>query len=238
MIQKTIGLIGGMSWESTSLYYQLINQHVRARLGGLHSASILLYSYDFEPIRALQYAGRWDDAGDDLARTAMRLESAGADCILLATNTMHIVADRIADSVGVPMLHIADCTASRILAAGVSNIGLLGTIFTMEQDFYVRRLRDRGLNVLVPDATGGRQMVNRVIYDELCRGIVLDSSRNAYFAEIDELNARGAEAVILGCTEIGMLVEDRQSSLPTFDTTGIHAEAAAEFAVGSPPANI
>ena len=231
MTAKTIGLIGGMSWESTALYYKLINQHVVEKLGNLHSASILMYSYDFEPIKVLQYAERWDLAGDDLARTAQRLEAGGADCILVGTNTMHIVADRVAERIEVPLLHIADCTADRIIRAGIKSVALLGTKFTMEKDFYIGRLRERGLEVLVPDAYG-RELVNRVIYDELCRGKVIDRSRQAYVDEIGALGLRGAEAVILGCTEIGMLINDRNSPLPVFDTTAIHAQAAAEFCIG------
>jgi aspartate racemase len=231
MTARTIGLIGGMSWESTALYYKLINQHVAERLGNLHSASIIIHSYDFEPIKVLQYAERWDLAGDDLARTAQRLEAGGADCVLIGTNTMHIVADRVAEKISIPLLHIANCTADRILQAGIKSVGLLGTKFTMEKDFYAGHLRDRGLNVIVPDAYG-RELVNRVIYDELCRGQVIDSSRQAYVDEIGALGLRGAEAVILGCTEICMLIDERNSPLPTFDTTAIHAEAAAEFCLG------
>lgn len=228
MTEKTIGLIGGMSWESTALYYKLINQHVGERLGNLHSASILMYSYDFEPIKVLQYAERWDLAGDDLARTAQRLETAGADCVLIGTNTMHIVADRVAAGIKVPLLHIADCTADRIIQSGIKSVGLLGTKFTMEKQFYADRLRRRGINVIVPGEFG-RELVNRVIYDELCLGKVIDSSRDAYVDEIGALGLRGAEAVILGCTEIGMLIGDHNSPLPIFDTTAIHAAAAADF---------
>ena len=231
MTARTIGLIGGMSWESSALYYKLINQHVGRRLGGLHSASMMMYSYDFEPIKALQYAERWGEAGAELARTAFRLQAGGADGILLTTNTMHLVADQITAAITVPFLHIADCTADRIMEAGIGTVGLLGTKFTMEKDFYTGRLRERGIEVLVP-GEAGRQKVNQVIYDELCLGQVLDSSRQAYVAEIEELGLRGAEAVVLGCTEIGMLIDDGCSPLPTFDTTVIHAQAAAEFCMG------
>lgn len=231
MTAKTIGLIGGMSWESTALYYKLINQRVAEKLGNLHSASILMYSYDFEPIKVLQYAERWDLAGDELARTAQRLQAGGADCILIGTNTMHIVADRVAKNINVPLLHIADCTANRIIQAGIKTVGLLGTKFTMEKDFYIGHLRDRGINVIVPD-TYGRDLVNRIIYDELCLGIVTDALRQAFVDEIGALGLRGAEAVILGCTEIGMLIDEDNSPLPTFDTTAIHAAAAAEFCIG------
>ena len=232
MKQKTIGLIGGMSWESTALYYKLINQHVGAKLGNLHSASILMYSYDFEPIKVWQYAERWDLAGNDLAHTALRLQAGGADCIVIGTNTMHIAADRVADAINVPLLHIADCTADRIVDAGIRSIGLLGTKFTMEKSFYADRLRKRGLDVIVPDSFG-RELVNRVIYDELCLGKVETESRQALVDEIGALGLRGAEAVILGCTELGMLIDDRNSPLPTFDTTAIHAEAAAEFCLAA-----
>jgi aspartate racemase len=231
MTHRTIGLIGGMSWESTALYYKLINQHVAGKLGNLHSASILMYSYDFEPIKVLQYAERWDLAGSDLAQTALRLQAGGADCIIIGTNTMHIVADRIADAISVPLLHIADCTADKIIDAGIRSIGLIGTKFTMEKAFYANRLRKRGLDVIVPDAFG-RDLVNRVIYDELCLGQIIGESRQAYVDEIGALGLRGAEAVILGCTEIGMLIDDHNSPLPTFDTTAIHAAAAAEFCLG------
>lgn len=231
MTCKTIGLIGGMSWESTALYYKLINQEVSRRLGALHSASILLYSYDFEPIKALQYSERWDEAGDDLARTAQRLEAGGADCIVIGTNTMHIVADRVAAAIEIPLLHIADATADAIIAARIRSVGLLGTRFTMEKDFYSSHLQARGLEVLVPDADG-RDLINHVIYDELCLGKVLQESRHAYVDEIAALASRGAEAVILGCTEIGMLIDDSNSPLPTFDTTAIHAAAAADFCIG------
>lgn len=231
MTARTIGLIGGMSWESTALYYKLINQHVGEKLGNLHSASILMYSYDFEPIKVLQYAERWDLAGNDLAQTALRLQAGGADCIVIGTNTMHIVADRVAEAINIPLLHIADCTADRIIESGVRSVGLLGTKFTMEKQFYADRLRDRGLNVIVPDAFG-RELVNRVVYDELCLGQVTDDSRKAYVDEIGALGLRGAEAVILGCTEIGMLINEDKSPLPIFDTTAIHAAAAAEFCLG------
>lgn len=231
MTRRTIGLIGGMSWESTALYYKLINQEVSRRLGSLHSASILMYSYDFEPIKALQYAERWDDAGDDLARTAQRLQAGGADCIVIGTNTMHLVADRVAAGIQIPLLHIADATADAIIAAGITSVGLLGTKFTMEKDFYASHLRARGLEVLVPDESS-REMINRVIYNELCLGKVLGSSRQAYIEQISAFADDGAEAVILGCTEIGMLIDDSNSPLPAFDTTAIHAAAAAEFCIG------
>jgi len=226
---KTLGLIGGMSWESSAFYYKLINESVRDRLGGLHSASLLMYSYDFEFIKELQYAGRWDEAGAHLAGVAARLEAAGAEAIVVCTNTMHKVAGRISAAIAIPLLHIADCTADRLIADGVGSVALLGTRFTMEEDFYRSRLEARGLHVLVPDVAG-RGEVNRIIYDELCQGRVLDASREIYREQIGKLAGAGAEAVILGCTEIGMLIRAADVSLPVFDTTVIHAEAAAAFA--------
>ncbi len=228
---KTIGLIGGMSWESSALYYKLINEAVRERLGGLRSASLLMYSYDFEVIKSLQYAGSWEEAGAELAGTAVRLEKAGADAILICTNTMHKVADQVVEAVNVPLLHIAECTADRLSASGIGRVALLGTKFTMEEDFYRSRLEARGLEVIVPTAEG-RSEVNRVIYEELCQGRVLDASRERYRSEIDAMARQGAQAVILGCTEIGMLICESDASVPTFDTTAIHAQAAAEFAIG------
>jgi len=228
---KTIGLLGGMSWESTVPYYRTINETIRGRLGGLHSARIVLYSVDFHEIEAAQHAGRWDDAGAQLAAAARALEAAGADFIVLATNTMHKVAPQIEAAVALPLLHIADPTAERIRAAGHRRIGLLGTRFTMEEDFYIERLRSRhALDVLVPDAAD-RDVVHRIIYDELCLGTIAAASRDAYRAIIGRLVARGAECVILGCTEISLLVSDRDSPVPLFDTTTIHAEAAALHAL-------
>jgi len=227
---KTIGLIGGMSWESSALYYKLINEAVRDRLGGLHSASLIMHSYDFETIKALQYAGKWGEAGDVLASTAAKLEAAGAEAILVCTNTMHKVAGQIIERTSIPLLHIADCTADRLLARGIGTTALLGTKFTMEEDFYKARLEARGLKVLIP-GDSGRAEVNRVIYEELCQGKVLAHSRERYIQETEALAAAGAEAVILGCTEIGMLIKEGDVSIPTFDTTIIHAEAAADFAV-------
>jgi aspartate racemase len=226
---RTLGLIGGMSWESTALYYRLINEGVRARLGGLRSASLLLYSYNFEPIRDMQSEGRWDEAGDSLARTAATLEQAGAEAIVLATNTMHKVADRIVAAVDIPLLHIADATAERIRAAGLTRVALLGTRFTMEEPFYRERLAARGVESLVPPPEAGAE-VNRVIYDELCRGQVLAMSRERYRRVILDLLYRGAEGVILGCTEITLLIGEADAPAPVFDTTAIHADAAAVFA--------
>lgn len=220
---KTIGLIGGMSWESTALYYRILNQETARRLGGLHSAPILLHSIDFAPIEAMQQAGDWQAAGDLLADSAGRLEAAGAGVIGLATNTMHLVADRIVSAIHVPFVHIADPTADALLAAGVSRVGLLGTRFTMEMPFYRERLEARGLDVRLPRQGIGD--LNRIIYDELCRGIVRDPSRHVFAAAIDAMAADGAQAVILGCTEIGLLIDGQSSSLPVFDTTDLHAKA-------------
>lgn len=229
--QVVIGLIGGMSWESSAEYYRIINQAVRSRLGGLRSARCLMWSFDFGEIEALQHAGRWDDAAALLADAARRLERGGADFFLICTNTMHRVADQVQAAVGIPLLHIADATAERVKARGIKRVGLLGTAFTMEQDFYKGRLqRGFGLDVLVPDA-GDRAMVHRVIYDELVQGRVEPASRDAYRAVIARLAGRGAEAVILGCTELMLLVTPDDSPVPLFDTTRIHAEAAAERAL-------
>ena len=228
---KTIGLLGGMSWESTLPYYRHINEAVRERLGGLHSARLVLYSLDFHEIEALQRQGDWAAAGTLLADAARRLESAGADFLLLCTNTMHKVADAIEAASALPLLHIADPTAAAIQAAGLQRVGLLGTRFTMEQPFYRQRLEDRyGIQVLVPDEPD-RAEVHRVIYEELCRGVVSEASRQAYRQVISRLVARGAQAVILGCTEIGLLVRADDAEVPLFDTCVLHAQAAAERAL-------
>lgn len=227
---KTIGLIGGMSWESTALYYKLINEGVRDALGQLRSASLLIYSYDFEAIKTLQYAGKWDEAGTSLAETAARLEAAGAEAILICTNTMHKVAAIVETRIGIPLLHLADCTADEVLNAGTKRVALLGTRFTMEEDFYKSRLEARGLEVLVPGADDIAE-VNRVIYDELCQGVVLDTSRARYKAIVEQLKSLGAQGVILGCTEITMLIQPGDVSVPVFDTTAIHAAAAVRFAI-------
>jgi len=230
---KIIGLIGGMSWESTLTYYREINETVKARLGGLHSAKLILYSVDFHEIERLQEAGDWGGAGQLLAGAARALESAGADCIVLCTNTMHKVAGQIEAAASIPFLHIADATAHAIKDSGHATVGLLGTRFTMEQDFYRDRLRDRhGLKVLVPRGED-RAIIHRVIYDELCLGQVIPASRAAYRRVIAELAADGAEAIILGCTEISLLVDQRDSPLPLFDTTGIHARQAVEWALAA-----
>lgn len=228
---KRIGLIGGMSWESSLLYYKLINQGIQARLGGFHSADCIMHSVDFADIEAMQQTGRWDDAATYLAQSAKGLYQAGAECIVLCTNTMHKVADAIINAVPVPFLHIADATAEAIQKAGYTQIGLLGTRFTMDEDFYTGRLTDKyGLSVLLPDSDG-RKMVNRVIFDELVRGVIRDESRQAYIGQIESLAQNGAQAVILGCTEIGMLIQPEHSPIPTFDTTALHVEAVIKFAL-------
>ncbi|KFL30268.1 hypothetical protein JP75_16995 [Devosia riboflavina] len=220
---KTIGLIGGMSWESTAHYYRILNQETAARLGGLHSAPVLVDSLDFAPIAELQSAGKWDEAGALLNRSALRLQAAGAEVIGLATNTMHLVAEQMMQGVNAPFVHIADPTADALLADGYTTVGLLGTRFTMEMGFYRERLEQRGLTALIPEVD--RTNLNGIIYDELCRGIVREESRKVYVDAIARLAARGAEAVILGCTEIGMLIDDAVSPLPVFDTTDLHARA-------------
>ena len=220
-----------MSWESTAHYYQDINELVKRRLGGLHSAKIVLYSVDFHDIEQLQKIGNWDEAGASLAKAAQSLEAAGADFLILCTNTMHKVAPAIANAVGIPLLHIADPTAEAVKSAGMRTIGLLGTRFTMEQDFYRGRLESQhGLHVIVPDETD-REVVHNIIYNELCLGQVKESSREAYREIIGRLIARGAEGIILGCTEIAMLISPDDVPIPVFDTTSIHASSAVEFAL-------
>jgi aspartate racemase len=226
-----IGLLGGMSWESSAEYYRYANEAVRNRLGGLHSADCIMRSVDFAEIEELQRTGDWDEAGRRLAGEARSLEAAGAELIVLCTNTMHKVADAIVDAVGVPLVHIADTTAHAIRAAGLDKVGLLATGYTMEQDFYVGRLRDRhGLDVIVPEP-GDRALVHRVIYDELCVGVVRDDSREEYRRVMARLVERGAEAILLGCTEIELLVGPEDASVPTFDTTRLHAERAVDLAL-------
>jgi aspartate racemase len=231
---KTIGLIGGMSWESTIPYYRLINERVKERLGGLHSARVILYSVDFHDIERLQHAGDWSAAGALLAQAARALELAGADFLVLCTNTMHKVAAAIEAAVAIPLLLIADPTAQQIQQAGHAVVGLLGTRFTMEQDFYRQRLERQGLAVLVPPEQE-RETVHRIIYDELCLGQVLPASRAAYQASIENMARAGAQAIILGCTEISLLVQQQHATLPLFDTTAIHAMAAADLALASIP---
>ena len=220
---KTIGLIGGMSWESTAHYYAILNRETSRLLGGLHSAPVIVHSVDFAPIEAMQRAGDWDGAGANLAAIARSLEAQGCGVIGLATNTMHICAPQIVDALGVPFIHIAAPTAEALLADGIETVGLLGTRFTMEKRFYIEELEMRGLNVLVPDV--GITNLNGIIYEELCLGIVRDESRRVYVDAIARLQSRGAEAVILGCTEIGMLIDDSVSPIPTYDTTELHAKA-------------
>lgn len=227
---KTIGIIGGMSWESTQSYYRLLNQGVKARLGGLHSAQICLYSLDFAPIEQLQAEGRWEAAGEVLAAAARRVEAAGAEGLLIATNTMHRVADQVAAAVSIPLLHIADATATRLQADGVNCVGLLGTRFTMEQPFYRERLEQQGIEVLIP-TDRQREEVHRIIYDELCQGRIEADSRQRYLQVIADLHLRGVDGVILGCTEIALLVGPEHTNVPLYDTTAIHAEAAVEWAL-------
>ena len=229
---KTIGLLGGMSWESTVPYYQIINRTIRERLGGFHSAKILLYSVDFDEVEQLQRANRWDEAGEMLASVAVKLEAAGADFLVLCTNTMHKVAASIEARVQVPLLHVTEPTALAIVSAGFSKVGLLGTRFTMEQDFYKSRLeQNHGLQVLVPSAID-REIVHRIIFQELVLGKIADSSRIEYRRVIASLISQGVQCIILGCTEIALLVSDTDASVPLFDTTALHARSAALYALG------
>lgn len=221
---KLIGLLGGMSWESTALYYSVMNEEVRARLGGLHSARVLLHSVDFQQIETLQHQGDWLGTANVLGQAAHGLAQGGADFLVIATNTMHIVAEKIAAQSGLDILHIADPTAEALIADGYDCVGLLGTAFTMQETFYTARLEAKGLQVLVPDV--GQTDIHQIIYKELCLGIVREESRAIYVRAIERLAQRGAQAVILGCTEIGMLIDDSVSPIPTFDTTELHAKAA------------
>jgi aspartate racemase len=228
---KTIGLIGGMSWESTVPYYRQVNETVKQHLGGLHSAKVVLYSVDFHEVERLQHAGDWDAAGVLLADAARSLQAAGADFLVLCTNTMHKVAPAIEAAVGIPLFHIADPTAEEIKRAGHTKVGLLGTRFTMEQPFYKERLRERhGLDVVVPEQAD-RDIIHRIIYEELCLGEIVAASRNEYRRIMAQLVAQGAQAVILGCTEISLLVGQQDATVPLFDTTAIHARKAAEHAL-------
>lgn len=228
---KTIGLLGGMSWESTALYYRIINESVNAQLGGLHSARLVMYSVDFYEIEQLQAAGDWQQAGEKLAAAAGALAAAGADFLVLCTNTMHKVAPAIASSTSLPLLHIADATAEAIQTAGLRKVGLLGTRFTMEQAFYKERLQQNyGIEVLIPNE-GGRETVHQVIYQELCLGHINAASREKYRAVMAELVAQGAEAIIMGCTEITLLIDQQDAAVPLFDTTLIHARAAVALAL-------
>ena len=226
---KTIGLIGGMSWESSAHYYRILNQETARRLGGLHSAAVIMHSVDFAPIAEMQSAGNWDAAGRQLNTVAQGLVRAGAEVLGLATNTMHVVSDIMLEGIGIPFIHIADPTAQALLGDGYDTVGLLGTRFTMEMDFYKQRLVSHGLNVLVPEVD--HTNLNGIIYEELCKGIVREESRRTYQAAIDRMAARGAQAVILGCTEIGMLIDDANSTLPTYDTTDLHARALVDAAL-------
>jgi aspartate racemase len=228
---KTIGIIGGMSAESTTHYYALLNEQVRKRLGGLHSAEVIIWSVDFAEIAQMQARGDWDLAGKKLAQIAYRLERVGADVILLATNTMHKVADSITETLDVPFIHIADATAEAIKSAGFKRPGLMATAYTMEQDFYTGRLREKhGLDVIVPNEVD-RAETHRIIYDELCKGIVTDASRTSFERIAQRLASEGADCLILGCTEVGMLLGSKNVTLPVFDTTIIHVAAATEFAL-------
>ncbi|WP_129688831.1 aspartate/glutamate racemase family protein [Gottfriedia acidiceleris] len=229
---KTIGLIGGMSWESSLLYYQIMNERVKEKLGGHHSAKSLLYSVDFQEIKTLQFEDRWDELTKIMIEIAKKLETSGADCLVICTNTMHKMAKEVEESVKIPLLHIADATAKEIVNNEIKKIALLGTAFTMEHDFYKGRLIEQfGLDVIVPNEAE-RKLVHNIIYEELCLGIVKEESKQVYLNIIDHLIEQGAEAVILGCTEITMLISQENCSIPVFDTTRIHAESAVDFALG------
>ena len=223
---KTVGLLGGMSWESTVTYYQIINKTVKEKLGGLHSAKILMYSVDFAEIEKLQASGNWEQSAEILANAAWRLEKAGADFIVICTNTMHKVAPQIQSRITIPILHIADATADELTKADIKTVALLGTKYTMTQDFYKRRINDKNIKVLIPKDED-IEIVNHVIYDELCRGIISENSRQEYIRIISSLQKKGAQGVILGCTEIGLLISQKDSPIPVFDTTLIHARKAA-----------
>jgi len=227
---RRIGLLGGMSWESSAEYYRLLNVLVRERLGGLHSADCLMYSVDFAPIAGMQRESRWAEAGEVLAAGAKALEAGGAEMVLLCTNTMHLVADQVQKAVSIPLLHLIDATATAIDRAGLTHVGLLATAFTMEGGFYVEGLASRGIDAQVPDAAD-RQLVHRVIYEELCVGVVSEESRASYREVIDRLVARGAQGIILGCTEIELLIGPGVSPVPVFPTTRLHAEAAVDAAL-------
>ncbi len=228
---KTIGMIGGMSWESSLEYYRILNETVKARLGGLHSAKCIMYSVDFAEIEALQHQGKWDEATEMMIDAAKRVENGGADFLIICTNTMHKMADEVQQNIKIPLLHIADATAEKIKSQGLKKIGLLGTRFTMEEKFYKGRLVEKHeLDVIIPTADE-RNTVHRVIYDELCKGEINESSKAKFIDIINHLVEHGAEGIILGCTEIGLLVKQDDSRVPLFDTTKIHAEAAVDFAL-------
>lgn len=227
---KTIGLLGGMSWESTALYYQQINKMVHGKLEKLHSAKVIINSVDFEEIAALQAKGLWQEAGAYLAEQAQNLEKAGAECILVCTNTMHKIAPQIEDAITVPFIHIADATAKEIVSQNIGKVALVGTAFTMEQDFYKARLQEHGIDVMIPNEAD-RKIVHRIIYEELCLGVINPDSRQKYETIVEALIAEGAEGIILGCTEICMLIGELKFSVPLFDTTTIHAKEAVSFSL-------
>ncbi|WP_076420913.1 aspartate/glutamate racemase family protein [Colwellia sp. UCD-KL20] len=228
---KTIGMLGGMSWESTASYYKAINQGVKSKLGGHHSAKICLYSVDFAEIEILQHEGNWDQTAVILSKAAQSLEAGGADFLMICTNTMHKVADEIQANISIPLLHIADATASKLVAEGINKVGLLGTRFTMEQDFYKNRITERfGVDVIVPNEDD-RTLVHSVIYEELCQGIINPKSKEQYLTIVKNLFDQGAQAVILGCTEIALLINQKDTSVPLYDTTEIHAERAVILAL-------
>jgi len=228
---RVIGVLGGMSWESSQSYYRALNEGVKAALGGFHSAKIVMVSVDFAEIEAMQQRGDWDAAGELLASAAQGVERAGADCLLIATNTMHKVAPAIEQAITIPLLHIADATALQLQADGINRVGLLGTRFTMEQDFYIGRLEEQfGIKVVVPEQSE-RGTIHQVIFDELCQGRIEDVSRQRYLAIIDSLYAQGAQAVILGCTEIAMLVSQQDTAVPLYDTTALHVQRAVAWAL-------
>lgn len=227
---KTIGLLGGMSWESTASYYKEINEGVKTKLGGLHSAKISLVSVDFSEIETLQHEGRWDETAVVLSQAAQSVESAGADFLLICTNTMHKVADNIQSAISIPVIHIADATAEALIVDGIKRVGLLGTKFTMEQSFYKKRISEKfGIEVIVPNEDS-QNTVHNIIYNELCLGKINNKSRECYLAIVNKLYAQGAEAVILGCTEIALLIEQQHTNVPLYDTTQIHAQQAVKLA--------
>jgi len=227
---KTIGLIGGMSWESTVTYYKIINETVKERLGGLHSAKCILYSVDFQEIEECQANGNWEKSGEILGEAAYNLEKAGADFIVICTNTMHKVVNQIKEKISIPILHIAEMTAEKILEKGLKNIALLGTKYTMEQDFYKSKLIEKGINVIIPDKND-IEIINEVIYDELCLGTINSDSKKKFLEIVDKLRSKGAEGIILGCTEIGLLIKNEDTDVPLFDTAIIHAEQAAIYSI-------
>lgn len=227
---KTIGLIGGMSWESTVTYYKIINETVKEKLGGLHSAKCILYSVDFQEIEECQANGNWEKSGEILGEAAYNLEKAGADFIVICTNTMHKVVNQIKEKISIPILHIAEMTAEKILEKGLKNIALLGTKYTMEQDFYKSKLIEKGINVIIPDKND-IEIINEVIYDELCLGTINSNSKKKFLEIVDKLRSKGAEGIILGCTEIGLLIKNKDTDVPLFDTAIIHAEQAAIYSI-------